>query len=126
MSNYPDGVRERDIPGFRPQDEALQRAVESIDDDGMLDFIIDKDYDCAGCVIVERDEQGFSLEADSPEVPWPHEVVKAKSGRTWVELLFATREDALAYATVFHYSEIEEQMIEEIAEGQADDYYGGW
>ena len=124
-SNLPPGVHEGMIPGNRPQDIALQMALDSQTEDDFLEFLYNHELDCAGCCIGERDEGGFYLESDEVTIPWEYDEVYSKDrSRVWYEIIFDTEEDAIAWAICFHYSEIDDALTEEISERMQDDYYG--
>lgn len=113
--DYPPGVRESDIPGFRPGDEAIERIAEGITDNDLLDFIEDQKYDAGGTVLWPDEDRGvwyLQPPDDEPELADGQRIeVWGKKGQ-WIRIVFDTEFDALAYWIEFYGEEVREQLIE--------------
>lgn len=129
-SNYPDGVTESMIPGFRPGDEEAERFAEGIDEEELVGRVLDSGFDCEGGVVYEHpDQEGVwvmehpydhGVEPWLPE--WPRATFTVRGNpHTW--LVFESQDDALAYMVVFHDDAMIEAIVQEhLEEGPDYDY----
>lgn len=123
------GVHEWDLPGNRPQDVAAERSVEryrdGLDDDDLLEFIENEDFDAAGCVLYRSDEHPDVWLLESEEPPWlptwPRVMGKTASEDEYAKLIFTSKDMALNYALTFHDDETIEAMCERFIESGGEE-----
>jgi hypothetical protein len=121
--NLPDGVRESDLPGNRPEDMEAERFADNLTDEDLIGYI---EEELVGDLISER-EEGGGWEVESAGIVAAHGLVWDEG--EWISFSGETAKyDCIALLLCERWDWIEEKLIEKHLEDEAEralDYEAG-